>query len=113
MCDMWTKMKYADDECREDRRTLSGLELARLAYLAEHPELENSALGLAKEKKVKKKWWRCRPPFHSRLFFSACLREVGLTYGDVGYRWRLSLYVRVLPSRRHNTHQSRYSTRPQ
>lgn len=45
MCkEIWSEMRYLDDECGEGRRSLSGLELTRLEYLAEHPELENPVL---------------------------------------------------------------------
>ena len=42
---MWSRMEYIDDSCREMQRSLSGVELARLEHLAEHPELTDSILN--------------------------------------------------------------------
>lgn len=41
----WSEMRYIDDECGEGRWSLSGVELSRLAFLAEHLELEDPVLG--------------------------------------------------------------------
>jgi hypothetical protein len=39
------ELRYLDDGCREEWDYLSATELSRLAFLAEHPELENPTLA--------------------------------------------------------------------
>jgi len=49
MVNMWKEMKWLDDECPEGLESLTGLELSRLRYLAEHPELEDPVIAFLPE----------------------------------------------------------------
>jgi len=45
MKNIWSNMRFLGDETIDDEEQLSGLELSRLHYLAEHPELEDPTIG--------------------------------------------------------------------